>query len=74
MSIRVPIGEYRLYYACGKDFYGTKLLFGDDTRCYQMDEMVCFYSDDEYYYGYTLTLHATASNAESIGRADFPTR
>ncbi len=74
VSIRVPIGEYRLYYACGKDFYGTKLLFGDDTRCYQMDEMVCFYSDDEYYYGNSLTLHAPASNAESIGRADFPTR
>lgn len=34
VKIQVPIGVYKLYYATGSVFYGTKLLFGDSTCFY----------------------------------------
>lgn len=46
-----PIGTLDIYFAFGDDWYGTELLFGDDTRC-QVDREVEF--TDTAYYEYTL--------------------
>ena len=75
-EINVPIGVYKLYYATGSVFYGTKDLFGDSTNCYSSNEYLEFYADSKYYQGVTLTLYKVANgNLEttSISESSFPT-
>lgn len=77
VSFNVPIGVYKLYYATGKDFYGTELLFGDNTQYFSSDELLTFYSDSEYYRGHTITLKSTLNgNFETvpISEDQFPKR
>ena len=56
VNVDVPIGVYRLYYACGSTWYGQRELFGSDTRYYTSDNLLIFYADEEYYNGCTLEL------------------
>ena len=42
VSIDVPIGVYKFYYATGTTFFGSKYLFGDDTQCYKADNLLSF--------------------------------
>lgn len=76
VEIDVPIGIYKLYYAAGSTFYGTKLLFGDTTQYYSSDELLTFYADSEYYHGTTITLKATYNgnfDTDKIPESQFPT-
>ena len=77
VEIDVPIGVYKLYYATGSDFYGTKLLFGEDTHYYASDDLLTFYSDTQYYNGHTITLKATYNgnfDTDPIPETQFPIR
>ena len=77
VKIDVPIGVYKLYYATGSDFYGTKLLFGDNTHYYASDDLLSFYSDSQYYNGHTITLKSTYNgnfDTDPISESQFPTR
>ena len=82
-SIDVPIGVYKLYYATsdsnstGNNFYGTKLLFGENTHYYASDDLLTFYADSKYYNGHTLTLKATINgnfDTNPIAESQFPIR
>ena len=77
VKIQVPIGVYKLYYATGSNFYGTKLLFGDKTHYYASDDLLSFYSDSQYYNGHTITLKTTYNgnfDTDPISESEFPTR
>ena len=56
VDIEVPIGVYKLSYACGKAWYGTRHYFGPDTLYYSSDKTLSFYADNQYYNGHTLEL------------------
>lgn len=76
VEIDVPIGVYQLYYATGDTFYGTKLLFGDDTACYSSDDLLEFYVSSQYYEGCSITLYAVYNgnfDTDGIDTDDFPT-
>lgn len=77
VEIDVPIGVYKLYYATGSNFYGTKLLFGDNTHYYASDDLLSFYSDSQYYNGHTITLKSTYNgnfDTDPISESEFPVR
>lgn len=77
VSIDVPIGVYKLYYATGKNFYGIKELFGEDTRYYESDEFLSFYLSGNYYNGCSITLWETYDGnfeTDEISEKNFPTR
>lgn len=57
VDIDVPIGTYKLYYACGSEWYGEKLLFGDDTQYFKSDDDLEFYIDGNYVEGCSITLY-----------------
>lgn len=57
VDIDVPLGDYTVYYATGLHWYDYNDLFGDTTVCYKMDDLFCFYYQDGYYNGYTLSLY-----------------
>ena len=76
VDIDVPIGVYKLYYATGDTFYGTKHLFGEDTGRYTSDELLDFYADTQYYQGCTITLYKVSGgnfSTETASVAEFPT-
>lgn len=76
-EIDVPVGVYKLYYATGDTFYGTKLLFGDKTRFYASDDLLNFYSDSQYYNGHTITLYSVSHgnfDTDPISESSFPGR
>lgn len=75
VEIDVPIGVYRLYYACGETWYGTAFLFGENTKRYTSDDYLSFYADKEYYNGVTLELWLQNNgnfDTESVSEANFP--
>ena len=77
VSIDVPIGVYKFYYATGTTFFGSKYLFGDDTQCYKADNLLSFYYADQYYQGHTITLYKTVGgnfDTDSIPDKSFPTK
>ena len=77
VSIDVPIGVYKLYYATGSTFFDTKLLFGSSTRCFDSDDLLKFYADSEYYQGHTITLKPVSYgnfDTDPINKSEFPTR
>ena len=55
-EIKVPIGEYKIYYATGGTFYGKKNLFGESTQRYSINSLFEFYAEKNMYYGDTLRL------------------
>lgn len=77
VSIDVPIGIYKLYYATGTTFYGSKELFGSKTSCYEADELLSFYLSGNYYNGHTITLKSTYNgnfDTDKISESSFPKR
>lgn len=56
-EVSVPLGLYEIYYATGETWYGPDELFGEDTRRYKCEGTFDFYSDGEYYQGWTLELY-----------------
>ncbi len=60
IDIDVPLGNYYIYYATGLQWYGDTDLFGDTTSCFKADDLFCFYYQDGYYNGYTLSLYDVA--------------
>lgn len=77
VSIDVPIGVYKLYYATGSTFFGTEILFGNSTRCYDSDDLLKFYADSEYYRGHTITLKPVSYgnlDTDPISKSEFPAR
>ena len=56
VSLDVPIGVYKISYACGETWYGTRYRFGEDTMYYTSDDTLTFFADDQYYNGHTLEL------------------
>lgn len=83
VTIEVPVGVYKLYYAVGDTFFNTSLLFGDKTNCYSADELLDFYvgkPDINGYYsvkGHEITLKLLYDgnfDTEPISRINFPKR
>lgn len=77
VSIDVPIGVYKFYYATGSTFYGPKYLFGDSTHCYKADDLLTFNATSNYYNGHTITLYATVGgnfDTDDIPDSQFPTK
>ncbi|MDR2714942.1 MAG: zinc ribbon domain-containing protein [Coriobacteriales bacterium] len=56
VDIDVPLGKYYLYYATGKEWYGTENLFGPDTVYSKADDIFIFYEANDYVNGYTVEL------------------
>lgn len=75
VSIDVPIGVYKLYYACGETWYGPRDLFGEDTTYSSSSELLKFYDDGTYYMGHTLELWRQSGgnfSTYSVDESDFP--
>lgn len=51
VTVPVPPGYYKVYFAYGKDWYGPDLLFGSDTVCEKDDDLLDF---KQYTWEYTL--------------------
>ena len=76
-ELDVPIGVYKLYYATGKTFFNTTILFGDTTRFYESDELLTFSASGNYYHGHTITLYEVVNgnlDTDEINERSFPTR
>ena len=76
-ELDVPIGVYKLYYATGKTFFNTAILFGDTTRYYESDELLTFNASGDYYNGHTITLYEVVNgnlDTDEISEKTFPTR
>ena len=72
-EVSVPIGVYRLYYACGKEYYSRGLLFGESTRRYALDSWIICARNGKTYSGTELTLHSTGGKGtEAVRASDFP--
>lgn len=77
LEVDVPIGVYKLYYATGTTFFGSKELFGDETSYYEADELLTFNLSAGYYNGHTITLYSTYGgnfDTDEISEKNFPTR
>ena len=75
VEVMVPIGEYEVYYATGKTWYGQEYKFGPETQYYQCDQALRFYKDNQYYRGYTLKLYQQSNGnleTDKISAANFP--
>ena len=75
VEVEVPIGIYRLYYATGDTFYGSDLLFGEDTRYTVSEENITFYGDTQYIHGCSITLYKVVNgnfSTEQISEEEFP--
>ena len=75
VKVNVPIGVYKLYYACGDTWFGTAKRFGENTLYYTSDDYLEFYADSGYYHGHTLELWLQSNgNFErtKISESDFP--
>ena len=42
VTVKVPDGTYGVRYACGREWYGRKRLFGPDTSCSRADQLLTF--------------------------------
>ena len=76
-TVYVPIGNYNMYYATGKLFYGPKDLFGKNTRYYRAESVFDFYATFKSYMGHTVTLYAVSGGnleTETIPEHMFPTK
>ena len=72
-EVSVPIGVYRLYYACGKEYYNRSLLFGESTRRYTLNSLIICARNGKTYSGTELTLHSTGGSAtEAVPASRFP--
>ncbi len=77
VELDVPIGVYKLYYATGKTFFDTSILFGDATRFYESDDLLTLNASENYYNGHTITLYEVVNgnlDTDEISEKSFPTR
>lgn len=75
VEIGVPVGVYKLYYACGENWYGETLKFGPDTIYSTSEEPLKFYADDQYYNGVDLELWKRSGgnfSTHTVDEASFP--
>ena len=56
LDIEVPFGSYKLKFACGDKWYGTKFLFGPRTSYSYIPDKLVFYQDGEYARGHRIEL------------------
>jgi hypothetical protein len=56
LEVEVPLGSYRMRYAYGSTWYGTKWAFGDDTQYFQADKVFDFEATSDGVSGYTVEL------------------
>jgi len=54
--VKVPLGEYEIKYASGKEWYGYQHLFGDKTSYSKADSLFKFENTGYQITGYTITL------------------
>jgi len=56
IELQVPIGNYKLKYASGQNWYGESFLFGPDTSYSKADASFNFYDDGSQVIGYAIEL------------------
>jgi hypothetical protein len=74
LTEHVPVGRYRLKYALGQTWYGTKWLFGSETVFQSMDQVFDFKFQGNEIKGYRLNLYLSplsASQAPKTYAFDF---
>lgn len=74
-EIDVPVGVYKLYYACGTTWYGLDQLFGKETLYSTSDELMEFYTDYSTAHGHSLELWSQVGGnfeTENIVASQFP--
>mgnify|MGYP001278725481 CR=1 FL=1 len=52
VTIKVPLGSFKLYYASGEKWYGDKFLFGPNTIYSIADDIFTFKRTEDQYYEY----------------------
>ena len=75
VDIDVPVGIYKLYYAFGNGWYGSKDLFGKDTTYCTVGDLLEFYTDNTTAYGININLRAQYDGnfeTEYITASQFP--
>ena len=79
VSISMPLGDYKLYYAVGKTWYGMDNKFGNNTQYYTSDDTLTFSSVEEngytQYLGYTIELIMQVNgnlSTREISASNFP--
>lgn len=71
LTITVPSGLYRIYYAAGDNWYGKDHLFGANTEFYVCDS-VFYFQSTAYFRVDTLKLERMTADVSTIDKADFP--
>lgn len=61
VDLQVPLGNYELKYASGKNWYGENFLFGPNTGYHKADTQFNFYDDGSSISGYTVELFQQAN-------------
>ncbi len=56
VEIKVPLGTYRVKYACGNTWYGRKYLFGPETSVSVADQDLHFRREGDHVTGYSIEL------------------
>lgn len=57
IEVNLLCDDYEMSYACGSDWYGENLLFGDDTKYYKCPDIFEFYHDGDIAHGQDFTLY-----------------
>lgn len=71
----VPLGTYKLFYACGEYWDNSVNLFGETGHYLTSSAELNFYADDEYYNGITITLYPVTNGnmyTTDIDLSEFP--
>lgn len=74
-KVSVPLGDYEIFYATGKTWYGIEHKFGNDTKYYKCDDIFDFTEDNDGYLGWTVTLYAVYDGnmeTKKIDEDEFP--
>ena len=74
VELNVPLGDYLLFYATGKDWYGTEYLFGPVTSYFKSDEKLTFYISGDYVMGVSIELIKQSGGnmpTQDISKGDF---
>ena len=67
ISVDVPLGQYEMRYAIGRQWYGTDYYFGPETSYFKADEVFNFRIEGDYVSGYTVELYAQiGGNLETV--------
>lgn len=75
VNIEVPLGQYKLFYCSGKNWYGLDYKFGDETVYFCSDELLSFWEDNNFIHGHTLELYKQVNGnfgTKNINASAFP--